>query len=103
MEINELSEFEIDVEDIMKIYTFPEDESLLLIFTPSEEDCEVLAGDIVFFDMQFYCIEEIKVSSLSWIGIVMTGTGVFMIFCSVLMLPTINFVGLFKKEVEGGE
>lgn len=99
MTMGELSRLKIDVNDIMKIYTIPEGEPLALMFIPSEDDCDIeLNGFTAFFDMQFYKIHELKVTSLDWIGIAMSGVGMFMIFCSVLMLPQINFIGMFKKD-----
>ena len=50
------------------------------------------------------CIEETMITAIDWLGIAMIGVGIFMIFCSILMLPMIDFGGLFGKKAEiGGE
>ena len=103
--IGELTEIEIDVNDILEINTYPKGEYLFLWFLPCEEgdDCIVQPDSIVIFDMQLYCIEEIKIGAIDWIGIAMVGGGIFMIFCSILMLPSIDFGGITKRIFKGGE
>lgn len=98
-----LNKFEIDISDILEINAFPEDEQLVLVFVPTEEEAVIQCDSTVVFDMQFYCIEEIKIPSLTKIGIWMLGISAFMIFCSYLMLPEVTFEGVInriKKSLE---
>jgi len=52
-----------------------------------------------------YCIEETVITAIDWLGIGMIGAGFFMIFCSILMLPSIDFGGVTKRlfGTKGGE
>jgi len=100
--LNEISEIEIDIDYIIELHTLLEVEPLVLIFEPLD-DCVIEPESVVIFDMQMYCIEEIKIGALEWIGIGMIGAGIFMIFCSVLMLPQIDFSGITKRIFGGGE
>lgn len=95
--VGELSEIEIDVADIMEINAFEEDEGLVLAFVPTEGECVVQPESTVIFDMQMYCIEEIKIPSLTKIGIWMLGISAFMFFCSYLMLPKVSFDGVVES------
>jgi len=106
--VNELSSIELTVDDMMEIYLFGVGDELSFGFIPVEEEGVVQYNSVVIFDMQMYCIEEIKISSIDWLGISMIGMGFFMMFCSILMLPTIDFGGVAKrlfgkKTVTGGE
>jgi len=90
--VNETFQRKIDVDDMIKLYTFPEHSKITIMSTLQvEEGCTIQPGSIVIFDMQLYGIREMKLPSLSWLGIAMIGGGTFMIFCSMLMLPEISF------------
>jgi len=99
--VGELTEIEIDVAEIMEINAFTEDEGLVIVFIPTEEECVVQPDSTVVFDMQFYNIEEIKLASLDKIGIWMLGISAFMIFCAYIMLPDVTFDGVIERLKKG--
>lgn len=93
----ELTEIEIDINDILEINAFEEDEGLVIVFVPTEEECVIQPDSTVIYDMQFYNIEEVKVPSLTKIGIWMLAISSFMLFCAYLMLPQVTFDGVVKS------
>lgn len=96
IQVGELTQLTISVEDLLDINTmFDEGERLMFFFTPISG---YIYSDIsVVFDMQFYCIEEIKIITIDYMGIAMIGGGIFMGFCSLIMLPTVEFSWVVGK------
>lgn len=92
---------DLTVDDLLKINNLGEGEKFHWYLDTAYADIEELPADgtNIYFDMQFYHIEEIKITTISWIGIAMAGGGVFMLFCSVLMLPHIEFSGVIGRIV----
>jgi len=99
--VGELTEITIDIGDIMEINAFEEDEGLVIVFIPTEEEAVVQPDSTVIFDMQMYCIEEIKIPSLTKLGIWMLGISAFMVFCSYIMLPGVTFDGVIESVRTG--
>ena len=97
----ELTEFEIKIEDIMKINTFEEDLDLVVIFKQTDDDYFIEPGSSVVFDMQMYNVKELKIPSLTSIGLWMLGISAFMLFCAYIMLPQVTFDGLIKSMKDG--
>lgn len=92
-----------DLLDLPTAFSYPEEE--WLVFRAEFEEDYDSTGGVIKFDMQLYHVEEIKTPSIIWLGIIMVGVGTFMIFCSILMLPSIDFGGITKRlfKTEGGE
>jgi len=90
-----VTEIEITVDDLLNINTLSDTDILYFLFFIGE----VSNGASLVFDMQFYCIEEIKIPTIDWMGISMTGGGFFMIFCSILMLPMVTFRDIIGRIV----
>lgn len=92
-----------DLLDLPSTFSYPEEE-WLIFRAEFEEEYDPTEG-IIQFDMQLYHVEEIKIPSITWLGIIMVGVGTFMIFCSILMLPSIDFGAITKRAFKqtGGE
>jgi len=92
VEYSAVTQVEITVDDLLKINSMPDEYTLGFYFYSTEiEPCPILEGANFYFDMQFYCIEEIKIPTVDYMGIAMIGGGIFMSFCAILMLPHITF------------
>lgn len=104
--LGEVNKMELTVDDLLEINNLDDDDILgfQFVFTlPSNVDpYPVPSGADIFFDMQIYCIEEFKILTIDWIAIAMVGGGIFMIFCSILMLPYVEFSGVIGRIVGKG-
>jgi len=111
--VGEVNHIEIDVDDLLKLNTYDRDDKMFIwmrIFSYHSDTGgnptggNLINGGDVYFDMQMYYIEEIKISTIDYMGIAMIGGGLFMGFCSILMLPTITFRSVIGRIVgKGGE
>jgi len=97
--MGKLTQLKIDVYDLFEINNLPEDVPLTFSFIPTADfdESRLYPDEGVIFDMQMYCIEEIKVPSLEKLGFWMIGISLFMLFCSVLMLPEVSFEWIINR------
>ncbi len=82
-------EIEVSVDDLLTINGYPVNDKIVLKFHDSGNS--QLPNRAIYFDMQFYNIEETKITTVDWSGIVMIAVGMLMSFCSILMLPNVTF------------
>ncbi len=93
---------EIDVDDLIEIELLKGNTEYVIVtlgFTIIHPWSDFFVDDIVTFDAQLYGIEEFNIPSIDWMGIGMIGVGMFMTFCSILMLPQITFNRVITKIV----
>ncbi len=106
IELGAVTSITVTVEDLLQVNTLNPGEKLYWSFNIPKPDSayHFTDGAFLVFDMQFYYIEEIKITTADYMGIAMIGGGIFTIFCSVLMLPVITFSGVIGRIVgKGGD
>ena len=105
--IGKVVSVEITVDDLLYLNSnFNKNDNLNIYWrtAPSSLKQSLIPNGEIIFDMQFYCIEEIKIPTIDYMGIAMIGGGLFMGFCSILMLPHITFRSVIGRIVgKGGE
>ncbi len=98
--LGEVTSISISVDDLLEINTLPEERKIAIkfhlydLYSPTNL---FPANEVVTFDMQWYHIEEVKITTIDYMGIAMLGGGIFMTFCSILMLPNVTFSGLIGR------
>ena len=93
--IGEKTSIEVTVDDLLEINNLPSNEQIIIRFY--EYEYTLVPSVDITFDMQWYYIEEIPIPTMDYMGIVMIGGGIFMVFCAILMLPMVTF-----RDIIGG-
>jgi len=97
-----LTQMEVSVQKLLLIQSLNEGYQIFFIIDGEKYPQLDAENLMVYFDMQFYHIKEFKITTIDWIGIAMTGTGIFMGFCSIIMLPHVEFSRVIGKIVGKG-
>jgi len=87
-----ITSIDIDVFDLINIISLgsEEREYMRIDIIVEEKTDHFNVGEFITFDAQLYCVES-KIVSMERIGMWYIGIGSFMLFCWLLMLPTISF------------
>jgi hypothetical protein len=93
IKLDNITKIDISVEDLLSINTLSSTKKLVMWFqAPSGE---VLPSEkYIVFDMQWYCIDELKTPTLIKLGIYMSIAGLGLIFLGFIVSPEYTFQGV---------
>lgn len=96
--IGNLTSIKVEVNDLLQINTFNTNDKIQIGF--DTELGEFIPGNtFVVFDMQFYSIKEVKIPSLTALGLWMGAGGLFYIFLGLVVSPEYTIEGIINSMV----
>lgn len=96
--IGNLTSIKVEVNDLLTINTFNTNDKIQIAFDTAPG--EFIPGNtFVVFDLQFYCIKEVKIPSLTALGLWMGAGGLFYIFLALVVSPEYTIEGVINRFV----